>query len=500
MKKFFKNKWTKRAIFLFIIIIVILVLINREPTKTSYRTDVVKRDNIDSRISGSGVVTASEARTIISKVSSTIKDIYYLEGDRVEEGWVIATMDASDYESSINTQRNAIAQSELSKANIDRQVNNLKIVAPVGGYITNINVFENAYVMANTQICNISAKNKYEIVLQFTYREDNRINVGSQANVLLVDSLAYINGIVTNVGDKRIATSDGGQVIEVTITVENESIALDNIRAKATINLGTMVSESVNQNTFKQSNAYTVKSETSGTLVNLYVKEGQYIEKGSIIGQLENPDLLLSSKTTALSIESAYIQLRQMEKKLEDYKIVAPISGVITSQNLKEGDLISVGNNLTIISNRDEMEFKIAIDELDIAKLQYDNEVYVTIDAISETIDNPIIGKIKKMPLQGVAQGGVTDYHVTISFPENSDVRISMTANADIVVSSVKDVLCVPVEAINKENGNTYVQVIENDVAVKRSVKTGVSNTSYIEIKEGLAEGEKVIIPEVGGR
>lgn len=78
-------------------------------------------------------------------------------------------------------------------------------------------------------------------------------------------------------------------------------------------------------------------------------------------------------------------------------------------------------------------------------------------------------------------------------------MKISMNANADIVVNSVKDVLIVPVDAIVKENGKKYVDILHDDgvTVERREVETGASDITNIEVRSGLLEGEKVIIPEV---
>jgi multidrug resistance efflux pump len=56
------------------------------------------------------------------------------------------------------------------------------------------------------------------------------------------------------------------------------------------------------------------------------VKNGNYINKGDIIAKLENNDLVLSSKTASLNLETLHNQLKQVEDNLKDYEVVAPIS------------------------------------------------------------------------------------------------------------------------------------------------------------------------------
>ena len=77
-------------------------------------------------------------------------------------------------------------------------------------------------------------------------------------------------------------------------------------------------------------------------------------------------------------------------------------------------------------------------------------------------------------------------------------MKISMNANADIVVQSVKDVLTVPIDSIIKENGKRYVDILQDDLVTveRKEVKTGASDLTNIEIISGLEEGENVIIPE----
>ncbi|HOH89865.1 MAG TPA: hypothetical protein PLT56_06700, partial [Bacillota bacterium] len=118
---------------------------------------------------------------------------------------------------------------------------------------------------------------------------------------------------------------------------------------------------------------------------------------------------------------------------------------------------------------------------------------------------------------------GVSIYPVTIKIEKNEALKGSMSANGEIIVNEKKDVLYVPVDAIQKRNGKSYVSVVPgagaagkafrnrnsdvNSTEVKentkqnieqkiemREVKTGISTAEYIEIVSGLKEGEAVIV------
>jgi HlyD family secretion protein len=154
------------------------------------------------------------------------------------------------------------------------------------------------------------------------------------------------------------------------------------------------------------------------------------------------------------------------------------------------------------VANYDSMEFSIDVDELDISKIQVGQAANVTIDALEETETNPLKGVVTKIAVEGTSSDGVSTYPVTIQLDKNDSLKGSMNANAEIVVSEKTDVLYVPVDAVQKKNGVSYVLVVTgvdgkpgvSGNTEKREVTTGISTEDYIEIVSGLSEGEQVIV------
>ena len=348
-------------------------------------------------------------------------------------------------------------------------------------------------------MCDVDSTERYEITLKYLASAADRVSIGNAAEILLVDSYSYVNGYVSYVGTSKSNLASGGVVIDITITVDSTEYSLDGLRAKASIiaNDGGKISSS-EAATFKKKTASQILSNASGEVSKLYVKEGQYVNAGDIIAELKNEDMLANLKTTNVSLQNAYDQLSYAKDKLKDYTITAPITGTITAQSVKVGDIVAAGTLITTVSNTNEYEFKIPVDELDISKITTENKVLVTVDAIPETELEPIVGRISKIPLEGITVGGVTDYYVTVAIPAVPQLRISMNASAEIILAESNDVLLLPIEAIQKENGKSFVEVIKNGVVNKVEVVTGNSNSSYAEVISGLSEGDEVIVPEQG--
>lgn len=499
MKEFLKKKWVKIALIALVVVIIAIVIFSNKNAEISYRTAKVERGDIVSSISGSGSVSALEARKEMSKVSSTVEQIYYNEGDVVKEGEAIVKFDSEAYEMNLKSQEASVRQAEISKSLLANQVNNMKIKANGEGTIKNLTIDEGSYVTSIMNVCEIDSTNRYEVTLQFLATIAEQVAIGNKAEILLVDSYSYIDGYVSYIGTSKNILSSGSVVVDITITVDSDIYSLEGLKAKASIvtNDGSKIT-SASVSTFKKKTASQVLANANGEVSKLYVKNGQYVKPGDIIAELKNDDISANLQTATVNLQNAYDQLAYAKDKLKDYTIVAPISGTITAQSVKVGDIIAAGTIVTTVSNTSEYEFKIPVDELDISKISMDKKVLVTIDAISETENAPIVGRISKIPLEGVTVGGVTDYYVTIAIPETDGLRISMNASAEIILDEKNDVLMLPIEALEKENGKTYVQVVKNGTANKTEITTGISNSAYIEVINGLNEGDEVVVPEQG--
>jgi len=497
MKGFFKKKWVKRLIILSVIVVVLIAMSNSTKSTVTYRTAQVESGDITVIVSGTGAIAASDSRKEISKVTARVEEVYFEEGQVVKEGDVIAKLDSSDYKMTVNNQISSLHQAQISKENADRQIKNLKIVSKVNGFVDNLNISEGSYVVTNTKVCDVSIPNRYEIKLQFIASDINKIEVGNYASIFLTNSYSYIDGKVTYVGTERHVLENGSNVVDAIITVENSNYVLGGLSANATVTTSTGAKlTSAEDSIFSNTKSTQILSGSTGTVTKLLVKNGSEVKVGDVIAELENIDLTANAQSSAISLNNLSQQVQYSQDKLEDYIIIASINGTITSQNIKEGDWVSAGALISTVSNMDSFEFKVPVDELDISKVSLNSKVLVSIEALPETLENPIIGEITKLPLEGVSVGGVTDYYVTITIPYIEGLRIAMNASADIIIAESLNALRIPVECVSKENGKYFVEVVNNNVAEKREIEIGIQNTSFYEVTAGLNIGEEVVVPQ----
>jgi len=109
-------------------------------------------------------------------------------------------------------------------------------------------------------------------------------------------------------------------------------------------------------------------------------------------------------------------------------------------------------------------------------------------------------GKVVSVDRLGTTSSGVTNYPVIIQFDTSSDeVLPNMAASANIIIEAKDNVLVVPSSAIQKQNGQSVVTVLENGKERQKVVEVGISSETQTEIVSGVSEGEVVITGRLTG-
>ncbi|MDF2946343.1 MAG: hypothetical protein K0S51_1022 [Bacillales bacterium] len=175
--------------------------------------------------------------------------------------------------------------------------------------------------------------------------------------------------------------------------------------------------------------------------------------------------------------------------------IEAQFDGTISKLDVEEGATVNPGQLLGEIVNYDNLELKVQIDELDIAKVVEGQAANVTFTALE---DEEFAGKVKSISKEGIELNGVSSFEVVVTLPVNKKFRIGMSGEAIISTAKKENVLYVPIESVEKKDKKHIVLVPDEDKSKQAKsseveVQVGIHNEDYIEITSGLIEGEEVI-------
>lgn len=505
---------SKKIIFAVVFAVVIVALVSglkscgKKTTSNEVSTAKVERGDVQVQITGSGTIEANEQYNITSLVTGDVTSAPFEEGDILNEGDIMYTIDSSNVNRSIEKQKNSNERTQMEYDEILKDVKKLSVTSKTTGVVTNVNVKKGDSVNNGTKVLEVSDTENMTLKINFNSDDANMLYIGANADVYLESNMGLkTSGTVSRIGSGVMTNSSGVEVKSVEIKVKNPGGIKENDRATAIVN-GVACNDS---GKFESASVSYVSAGVSGEVAEIYVHEGDRITYGQTVVQLTSDSLTKSLKESGISLKDAKIGLEDLYDNLDKYTIEAPITGTVISKTTKAGDKLDNQNQSTVmavIADMSLIKFKINVDELDIAKLELGQEVDITADALE---NQKFTGYVDNISIVGTTADGVTTYPVTVVVNDPDGLIPGMNVDAVITVQEVKDVLTVPVSAVNRGN-IVYVKDSKSAKTEKDSeqqvgkvpagfkevkVETGLSNSDVVEIKSGLKEGDEVKITEV---
>ena len=474
--------------------------------ETVYTTAAVERMDVNSSITGSGTLEAADSYSVSTLVEGTILTAAFEEGDQVEEGTVLYTIDSSDAASSLEQAQISLNQSERSYQNTMESLEDLTVTAPVSGQVYSIDVEAGDEVSAGQQVATVRDSKTMSLEVTFPADDAASFYVGQSASVTLDSTFETLTGSISKIAGNDTVLTGNVIVRSVTIDVSNPGGLSTEQSASAAV--GTVTSTGSGTFTYKAEEAVT--AQVSGTVASIQVSEGQQVSKNQALVVLTSDDLDDQVQSAQDSLRNAQISYEKQTEQLEDYTVTAPITGTIVDKNYNAGETSEANQVLCSIYDLSYLTMTLSVDELDISDIAVGQTVTITADAVE---DRTYTGTVTKVSVAGTSSGSATTYPVTIRIDDTDGLLPGMSVDATIELAAAQDVLAIPSAALNRGNtvlvtadspsaaGGTLVEATTEDGEDYYSVEvtTGVIGDSYIEIVSGLQEGDTVVyIPTSG--
>ena len=194
------------------------------------------------------------------------------------------------------------------------------------------------------------------------------------------------------------------------------------------------------------------------------------------------------------------IAMAEVEERLDETEIFAPIDGVIIEKLVEEGQIIasgisnvSGGTAIATIADMSRLFIIADIDETDIGSVKIGHAVRITADAFPNKIFK---GKVTRIAPQGVIDNSITIFKAKIEVQGTGKTLLKpmMSANIDIVTRQIKDTVYVTRAGIRKDEEGEFAVILKNDQPEKVRVKTGIKNPIHVQIISGLNPDDEVIL------
>ncbi len=458
-----------------------------------YVQDAPQVQDVSNSLSGVGTLKPAQTYTVTSLVDGKILTADFEEGDVVEEGTVLYTVDSADAATNVEKAQIALEQAQR---NYEKVVDRQYVRAEASGTVSVLKVKKGDEITSGQEVAIIRDSSTMLLSLLFPAVDAANFWVGQDALVTLDGTFEQIPGRVLSVtGTDALGT---GNMLTRTVVVAVPNAGGLTTAQAATASVAGI--HSIASAAFTYNDEKTLTASAAGTVTGLLVKEGDAVDKDAILIELSGDDLTESIQSASETLRNAELSMKNMEDTMANYTITSPIKGTIVQKNYKQGDSLSTGKEMCIIYDLSYLEMVISVDELNISALEVGQPVVITADAVN---GQSYEGKVTRVSVAGNTSGGTTTYPVTIRIDQTEGLRPGMNANAEIVTAKSSQTLTVPNAAIIRGN---YVLVTTDSPSAANAdesmtapegyvyvpVKTGVSGDDYTEILSGLCAEDTI--------
>lgn len=527
---------------------------NTGPMAMPVELSPLQKTTLRSTVSTSGNVESTDAVNVYSNLTYPIKNIMVEVGDHINAGDVLCLLDSDDLQQSIKQKQLSLASAKATseqqikssqkkyndeKSNVEEGLNTQLNTAQQTVNDAKLSVdnaqkdLDNAKanLSANLNAEQISAQSAFETAETALGRaeqalKDRRNELGSYYDSLKKDYdkalKAYEKAVKNKSDDEEELKADLLEAKEALAEAESEA---DSLYMKGTPSLSIT---QLRQNVTDAQQAYdtakknldavqkSVNTQLETFETNLSKAKDTYnnalkaekAAQAAVTQGLENSLQAVESSKLSADDRAAREELKNMQSKLENCTVTAPVSGTITAVYAIEG--ASPSGVMFVIENTDALQLDVKIKEYDVNIIQPNMPAIIKADATGDGEFEGYLEKVAptavKTPLgdSGKSDAANTkdvefDATVIVS-SKDTGLRIGMTARADIVTEQKDGVFAVPYDALAMAaDGSTVVYTVKtqedgSSVAEAIPVTQGLETDYEVEISgEGLTEGMLLI-------
>jgi len=292
------------------------------------------------------------------------------------------------------------------------------------------------------------------------------------------------------------------------VTIDQERLKQGMIQAQAAL-------EGVRQDAGRLKAAKARAEENFTRMENLH-KQGLISDEEFQQARLNRDSSVLSFQSAESNVQQSVANLASMKDSLSKSELRAPISGRVTGLKALKGETAIPGMSnlpgatLMVISDMNEIIAEIKVNESEVVRTRIGQTAQVTVESLPGRI---FPGRVYEVATAAEKIGTDANMYLVkvaldMASTEVKSLRPGMSARAVVLTNEAKGVLRVPLQSVLEREGSleeaqkkgllspegrNIAFVVKDSRATERTVKTGIANTQFIEVKEGLQEGEKVL-------
>ena len=436
--------------------------------KGEVKSYAVTTGSISTVVSGSGSLTDEDLETVTVPTGVEITAVKVRNNQTVAKGDILATVDMATVISAMADLQADIKALDKKISNAEDDAADTRIVAGVSGRVKAVFGEKGADVAdvmyANSALALVSLDGYMAVDI-----ETDALTVGQKVTVVQSNEKKFTGTVESVVGAAAtVLVTDNGTTYDDTVTVQDSE--------GASVGTGKLYIHSALRVT-----------GFAGTISAVSVSENQKVSDSTKLFTLKDTDY-------SANYNSLLRQRAQLEETLLELLTIQRDGAVLAAS---DGSVYSVDYNsesaatsVATLSTGSKMSVTISVDESDILSLELGQTVTVTVSSVSE---DALYGTLTEINRTSASSGS---YSAVVELEKVEGMLAGMTASISVRIQGVENALLIPIEALHKTSDGAYVYTSYDEeyqeYGGRVDVVTGIENSTYVEIKSGLKEGDTV--------
>ena len=439
----------------------------------------VTTGSISTVVSGSGSLTDVDLEEITVPAGVEITEVKVKRNQTIAKDDILATVDIASVISAMADLQAQIEDLDEQISDAEDDAASTRIKAGVTGRVKaifgekNADVADVMYEHGALALLSLDGYMAVDV-------ETDALTVGDSVTVKLSDG-EEITGTVESVVDGKatVLVTDNGPAYEEAVTVLNKD------------------GEQLGDGSLYTHSALRVTG-FSGIISTVNVSENTKVYSSSTLftlkdtGYSANYNSLLRQRA---DLEETLLELLTIQR---DGAVLAQMDGSVYSVDYSEDsetEDTTAATAVATLSADEKMSVTINVDESDILSLELGQTVTVSVPSVSD--EETFAGTLTEINRTSSSSG---TYSAVIEVEKVEGMLSGMTASVSVRIEGVDDAILIPIEALHKTSDGAYVYTSYNEeyqeYGGKVDVVTGLENSTYVEIKSGLSEGDTVYYTE----
>jgi HlyD family secretion protein len=443
-------------------------------------TATVEQRELSVVVQASGTVETGIKSNLFPPTAGTLAEVAVQDGQKVEAGQEIASMDTAPLELTVSQAKTGLAQAQAQLDSVDQQAPSS---ADLAAARANVSAAEKAYTAAKAALADVGKQAPSKAQLDAAHAATIAAKQAyDTANA------AYLS-LKASIEASPIPTPDNLLKLSQLETTKDQAYAAY-LSAKAT------------EESLKATSLATAKKQAQAAVDQaLAALRGAQAQ----LAKLESSSTSAAREAAQQAIDQAEEAVKLATDNLDKATFVAPFAGVVLFNPLgtpgadgeipkaSTGAAVTPGAAPFTVVDLSGVRFSADVDEADVSGIKPDTTAEIALDAFpGETFKSTVIEV--RSAAQQTATGG-TVFPVDLTLDESGkQVLIGMQGDASISVSSIPNAVVIPIEALFDQNGRSYVYVVSGGHLKKTTITTGAMTQTSVQVLSGVEPGQVVAL------